>query len=167
MTRSGSIVYYLAAVVCGCLFMSLALLAVSEAPLRSAGGGYGDLFLLYFLSVVNGWFTALVFAFLLRRMTSLLRLRQGWLWILAGAAISPLVVWVLAESWPRIMRSIPLGWPGLMVALSSMFLGPVMALALPGNLGRAVLGAGMAGAATALVLYAIHRAFARPAETNS
>lgn len=160
MTRSGSIVYYMAAVVCGCLFMSVALVVVGDASLRNSAGGGRDLFLLYFLSVVNGWCAALVFAFLLRRTASLAGWLRGWQWALAGAVLSPVVVWTMATLWTHaLLGRIPLSWPRLLLAMNVIFLGPMMTLALPGSVARALLAASAAGAPTALVLLAIHRAF--------
>ncbi len=160
MTRSGSMVYYLAAVVCGCLFMSAALVVAGDASLRNPAGGGGELLLLYFLSMVNGWCAALVFAFLLRRTASLAGWLRGWQWALAGAVLSPVVVWVMATLWTHaLLGRIPLSWPRLLLAMNAIFLGPMTALTLPGSIARALLAAAAAGAPTALVLFAIHRSF--------
>ncbi|MBI3405421.1 MAG: hypothetical protein HY046_08190 [Acidobacteria bacterium] len=159
MTRSGSIVYYLAAVVCGCLFMSMAVAAVGEGSIQFSASGLRGFFLLYFLSIVYGWFTAVVFALVLRRMAGLAKFSRAWQWAAAGAVLAPAVVWALSALWTRVLIEVRWPAPAITAAMTTIFFGPVMAVALPRNIWTAAAGGGLTGAATALVLFSIHRAF--------
>lgn len=147
MTRRGSLAYYLAAWVCGCLFMSLGMWIAGEHA-QSFDGASGFLFL-YFLSLIFGAFTTLLFAFVLRRMTSVLRYQHLWQWLLLGAVLGGGLVRGLGWLRPVLERA---HQPAVRAAVS--LVGVVAALP-PSAFWVAI----PAGAATAFVLYQIHRAF--------
>jgi len=157
MTRRGSLTYYLAAVVVGCFFVSVAYALFGRFP-RWHGGpehvsSFREFFLLYFLSIPFGGFSALVFAFVLRRLAPLLRPRSSVAWVVAGAVLAPAVMWAfvgLAEAARAYGSSRAVGTaltPVIWVSLGPVFLSSVWWITIP------------AGMATASVLYAIHRAF--------
>ncbi len=152
MTRRGSLVYYLAAWVCGCLFMSLAVWLPHkwEGDHWTPGfrGASGFLFF-YFLALIFGAFTALTFAFLLRRILTALRWRRTWQWMLMGAGLAELLVW----SFFRLSRATPLRPPPLEFFLF-LLLGPFRGLReWPAWVNPLV------GAATAFVLCHINKSF--------
>ena len=78
MTRRGTLAYYLTAIVVGCFFLVLGVTAIGEGSLRFSTAGLRDFFLLYFLALVYGSFTMLLFAFLLRRMAHWLKWEPRW-----------------------------------------------------------------------------------------
>ena len=155
MTRRGSLAYYLFAVVVGCLFLAVAMLSMaSVSTLRWDSGR--DFIFVYFLAVAHGWMAALIFAFLLRRIACALAWRRSWQWMILGGslAILLLLAWVL----------LPTGWLGARIVLRSLL------WLLPS--GNTVTGFGftsspkvllpvlfLGGAATAFVLFRVHRAF--------
>ena len=102
MTRRGTLAYYLAAIVVGCFFMVLGVTAIGEGSLRFSTAGLRDVFLLYFLALVYGSFTMLLFAFLLRRAARWLKWERAAVWVLAGAAIAPALVWALFIVWDKL-----------------------------------------------------------------
>jgi len=152
MTRRGSLVYYLAAWVCGCLFMSLAVwLPGKWEPTHWTPGirGVSGFLAFYFLGLVFGAFTALLFAFLLRRLVAVLRCRRLWQWILVGAGLAGLLLWGLgAVSRPRGTIAPPAD------LLLIVLLGGFRAVRLPPTWLNILV-----GAATAFVLYFIQSAF--------
>ncbi len=152
MTRRGSLAYYLAAWACGCLFMSLGVwFRGGRAP--GFEGASGFLFF-YFLSLIFGAFAALLFAFVLRRMAVVLRCGRLWQWLLLGAALGGGLIRALGWLRPWLDR---IEQP---VARAILSLVSVVATLPPDSFWLAM----PAGAATALVLYHIHRAFARREE---
>jgi hypothetical protein len=152
MTRRGSLIYYLAAWICGCFFVSLSIWlrdlmgpAVGFFSLRSAFG----LLFFYFYGLAFGAVASLLGAFLLRRVAVHWRWKDGWRWAVAGAVLAPLVVAALGSIW----RSAAFHQYKLPKLVSFATYGPGV-----------VLEAGVwlaipSGAATAFVLYCIHRAF--------
>jgi hypothetical protein len=153
MTRQGSLAYYLAAWICGCSFMALGFWAnvhwLHGGPSAQAFLDTGFL-ALCFLALITGAVPALLFGWLLRRLTRLFRVEQFWLWIVAGAALAPALLKILGGV-GSLARNLP----------DSIF--PIRLFLLGGPM--AVLDAGIwvtlpVGAATAGVLFAVHRAFA-------
>jgi len=158
MTRRGSLAYYIAAVVVGCFFASAGFFLAGQLLRWHAGAaqtpGLREFFFLYFLSIPFGGFAALLFAFLLRRLASLLRTRHPVAWAGIGAALAPALIWAangLLEglrtyggSSPTVTRlMLPLIW----LCFGAEMLRPFWWVMIP------------VGIATALVLFAIHRAF--------
>lgn len=164
MTRRGSLTYYLAAVVVGCFFASAGFFLVGQLPRWHGGAvrasGLREFFFLYFFSIPFGGFAALLFAFLLRRLASLIRTRRLLAWACIGAALAPALIWAASGlleglrtyggSSPTVSRlMLPLIW----VSFGAELLRPFWWVMIP------------VGFATALVLFAIHRAFEPKGET--
>lgn len=156
MTRRGSLAYYLTAWVCGCFFMTVCFVgspAPSQFPQRIILG----LIYFYFLSLFFGAFTSLLFGFLLRRIAGGLEFSRAWQWILTGAILAPVLVSVLGSIY-------------LIHGRATEFLLPIQLYLLYAP--QLILSGGMrmlwrvipAGAATAWVLFRIHRAFAAETE---
>jgi hypothetical protein len=152
MTRSGSLAYYLAAWICGCFFLALAVWAHAAAAGRStiAGtSGASNLLTVYFFSLVFGFIDSIAGAFLLRRLAIAAHFRRAWQWGVAGAALAPLEVFLLAR-WGDAMKWGPGDTPNLW---TFFVLAPMIVER------EAVWLAAPAGALAALVLYSIHKAF--------
>ncbi len=159
MTRTGSIVYYLAAIVTGCLFMTAAIAASGVRTFGESAPTFKGLFLLYFLSLVYGWFTAVIFAIVLRLAAKIIRFRAGWHWAVAGFILTPAVIWALSAIWTRFLIGVHWPSPAVTAIVTTIFFGPMTAVFMTPSLAIGFLGAGFAGAATAWVLFSIHRAF--------
>ena len=153
MTRRGSLAYYLAAWICGCSFISLAVWlkdlfgpALDFFSMRSA---FGLLFFCFY-GLLLGAFASFLGAFLLRRVVGLAHWQSGWSWAAAGAVLAPVLIGALgavSRNAEMSQRTLPrLVWlatygPGVVLQAGWW-------LSIP------------AGAATAFVLFRIHRAFA-------
>ena len=157
MTRRGSLAYYLAAWVCGCLFMSLGAWLVAwvsanqnDLGMRSAAG----FLVLYFFGLIFGLFPSLLFAFLLRRIMTGLGAQHLWVWLLVGAALAyPLLA--------------GLGWIGRLPGRFARPEGFLWLLLFGGYRGwpnAVFLAAIPAAAATSAVLFSVHRAFSQKTE---
>jgi hypothetical protein len=157
MTRRGSIAYYLAAVVCGCFFLVLALAAVGERSLRISSPGLRDVFLLYFLSIAYGSVSLLLFAFLLRLLARRIRWISSLEWMFGGAILACLLAWSMNSLWIHWLG--PRNLPGPALLWRMVFGGPVGLVGLSKGPVSATLAMAVAGAATALVLARITFAF--------
>ncbi len=153
MTRSGSLIYYLAAWALGCFFMVLAvwcqnmLLASSQDLMREATEGFLTLIVYGYLF---GAPTALLFGLLLRRIMFALKCKTPMHWAVAGAILAPLVVVALGLCSRRAALVLPQNYESLLFPLVGA---------------ETVLRAGWwltipAGFATAYYLGRIQRAFA-------
>jgi hypothetical protein len=160
MTRHGSLAYYLAAWICGCFFLVLAVWAHATAtghgPLEGWNGAR-NLVEVYFFGLVFGFFDSIAAAFLLRRVAIAARFRRVWQWALAGAALAPLEIFALAR-WGDAMNwkpgDVPSAWVFFLLA-------PMIVER------EAVWLAAPAGALAAIVLYSIHKAFgAKPSDAT-
>ncbi len=131
MTRRGSLVYYLAAWVCGCFFASVALWILLPF------GGVRGFLSVYFFSLFWGFLPALLFALVLRLFMDLWKWKHSLAWLLPGGALAPLMllIYEVAER--------ALGWADRRDPIWV----PVYWSSVP------------VGAATAFVLSLIHRAF--------
>jgi hypothetical protein len=153
MTRRGSLAYYLAAWICGCFFMSAAVwlkdLGNQPVQLVTPTGVAGLLFFSFY-GLILGAIAAMTGAFLLRRLMALAHWEQGWQWALAGAILAPLLIGALGAWWRHATWPAQPGprWLSLLAYGPSIVLEAGLWLAIP------------PGAATAFVLYRIHRAFA-------
>lgn len=156
MTRRGTLAYYLAAWVIGCFVVSV-LLWFGEAL---AGQIHAASFLLttYFFSLIFGAVSMLIFAFLLRRWTRLIGSHAQWVWVLSGAVLGVLQVflWIYTQG---VLLSIHSGAIGAI--LFAAILNAADALS-----GRNLWQAPMDGAITAFVLCLVDRAFRRGNETT-
>lgn len=154
MTARGSLAYYLAAWVCGCFFMSVTIWFGNEVHLTESPAA--SLFLyIYFLSLMFGAISALLFGFFLRRGANLLCWSRTWQWLIGGAILAPILVALLgtAASSQALAASNWRAW--IFMPLS----GPYF---VSGRHRWMPLLAAPAGSATAWVLSRIHRAFAAP-----
>ncbi len=160
MTRNGSLAYYLAAWICGCFFMALGFW-VDIHWLRGAWsqGEFLDVGFLAicFFGLILGAVPSLLFAWMLRRLMRVFAIERFRFWIFTGAGLALLLIWLLGSVGhlardPRLLpySALPI-WPFLLV-------GPVSVLE------AGIWAAVPVGAATAGVLFAIHRAFAQNAE---
>jgi len=153
MTRRGSLIYYLSAWICGCFFMSFTIWIRMMWtgprvgwPTRQA---FGLLFICFY-GLVLGAFTALVFAFFVRRVAAGLKCKTPLHWAIFGAILSPAIIGLLGAMGRHLE---PESQPGVRL-LPLLLLGPGLVLeagwwlAIP------------AGAATAYLLGRIQRAFA-------
>ncbi len=142
MTRRGSLVFYLAAVVVGCFCLTVVFWLGGMVGVYSGVSGF---LRLYFLGLIFGSFYAVLFAWILRRLMTRFKCTSAWQWISVGAILPTVLIWVLGP-----LERIP--WVGASV-LGLFLAGPSVITqsggwqALP------------AGAATAYVLYLIQRAF--------
>ncbi len=160
MTRRGTFAYYLAAWVVGCFVVSL--IAALFSPQNAPAEGAARLLILYFLALLYGAADILVFAFLLRRAMRLLASHHLLLWTAAGAAMGGALVRLLLWAGDALVGASPLTAHGPVSVLLLAFWTAPNALRRVG-----VWQAPVAGAATALVLCLVDRAFnqpARPAE---
>ncbi|MGH9703738.1 MAG: hypothetical protein ACRD4K_10220 [Candidatus Acidiferrales bacterium] len=153
MTRRGSLIYYLAAWICGCTFMGICiwLKDLFGAPLMQAYSMRGaiGLLLFNFYALIFGAVAAFLGAFLLRLIARAAHWQLAWQWTLAGAILSPALIELLGV-WGRHLLSGPelhRRWPLLITYGPKIVLDAGIWLAIP------------VGAATAFVLYRIHRAF--------
>jgi hypothetical protein len=161
MTRNGSLAYYLAGWICGSFFMALAFwLNVHWSRTFSSQGTLHDVSFLgfCFFGLILGAVPSFLFGWLLRRLVKLFRTEQLWIWMVEGAGLAFLLVRMLGGLAPFVQnpRFLPYSalpiWPFLI-------LGP--AVIVEGGLWITV----PVGAATAGVLFAVHRAFAQKSES--
>ncbi|MGB6545733.1 MAG: hypothetical protein WBE97_08925 [Candidatus Acidiferrales bacterium] len=152
MTRSGSLAYYLAAWICGCFFLALAVwahaAAAGHATLHGSSGA-SNLLTVYFFSLIFGCVDSIIGGFVLRRVAIVAHFRNVWQWAAAGAVLAPLEVFALAR-WGDAMKWKPGDIPpvGMFFVLAPMIVErEAVWLAVP------------AGALAAMVLYSIHKAF--------
>ena len=153
MTRYGSIAYYLASWVCGSCFAGIFFWLVTSlrSPLDAS-----VFFAVIFFSLMYGAATSLLFGFLLRWLASLVRWSRDWHWVVGGAILAPALVGLL-----KLIVSHASYRGGWLVWLYFPLYGAELLAA--GNylgLSRAIV----PGAATAWVLFRIHRAFAAETE---
>lgn len=154
MTRRGTLAYYLAAWVIGCFVVSL-LQWVGEA----LGGEIQTASILlttYFFCLVFGAATILIFAFLLRTWMRLLGTHAQWAWIVSGAALGLLEIFLLIHAQGALL-SIRSGEFGEIVFASVLKAADVLG-------GRNLWQAPVDGAITAVVLCLVDRAFTGPNE---
>jgi len=148
MTRSGSIAYYLAAVVCGSFFFTLAHVLIG-----SDRGGDPDwaraILFSFFMGTIFMCIPQILAAFVLRRLAGPLHWTKAWHWAIGGAGVFLLVLVIL-------------GFGG--TAFDRVAAGTRIAPLGPFVFGQATMRSGIwqtlsAGALTALVLYSVQRAF--------
>jgi hypothetical protein len=156
MTRKGSIAYYLAAVVCGSFFFTLAHFILT----RANHGGIGELarnFLFaFFLETIFGCVLQLLAAFAVRRLASPLRWTEAWHWAIGGAGVFLLVLYALSLLGAGFNTvCVRYGWTR--IAPFGQYLFRQAADSLQGGIWEGLA----AGALTALVLFAVNRAFTR------
>lgn len=141
----------------GGFFLVLGVTAIGEGSLRFSTAGVRDFFLLYFLALVYGSFTMLLFAFLLRRAIGWLKWERANAWIVAGFVLAPSLVWALFFLWDKLLSKWALVGPQVMWWM--IFGGAIGVAEFAHSQLAATISAAAVGAATALVLHRIHRAF--------
>jgi hypothetical protein len=161
MTKRGSIAYYLAAVVCGCFFLVVALAGLGERSLRVSSPGFRDVFLLYFLSIAYGSVSLLLFAFLLRLLARRIRWISSVEWMVGGAILACALTWSMHLTWSHWLGQRDL--PGSTALWMIVFGGPVGLVGLSKGPVSATLAMAVMGAGTAFVLARISFAFDTPA----
>jgi len=160
MTRRGSFVYYLVAVVAGCFFLVVGIVAIGEGSFRWSQAGLRDFFLTYFLALAYGSFSLLLFAFLLRRIVGMLKWNQSWQWMAAGAVLAPSLVWLLYLVWSGLLASRVFAGPQV---IWWMIFGAAIGVAgFAASQLAATVCASAVGGATAFLLCRIQRAFEPP-----
>jgi hypothetical protein len=107
MTRHGTIAYYLAAWVIGCPVVALVFWLIESVQAGSASSS--ALLEICFFALMSGALDSLLFAFLLRRMMHALGTRNAAVWGLTGAALSFVLVFVLAWIFGRLPGSLQQG----------------------------------------------------------
>jgi len=148
MTRSGSLAYYLAAVVCGSFFFTLAHFLIGTD--RGSDPDWARAFLFsFFLGTIFMCIPQIFAGFVLRRLAGPLHWTKAWHWAIGGAGIFLMVLIVL-------------GYLG--GAFDRVAAGTRIAPLGPFVFGQASMRSGIwqtlsAGALTALVLFSVQRAF--------
>jgi hypothetical protein len=154
MTRRGSFVYYLVAVVCGSFFLAAAYQGHSVATAAAGPRWLRDFFFLYFVAIPLGLIPMVVSAWLLRRAMGGLGWRRGWQWLLAGTLLMTGVLLGLGYVGLAIERArFPAEYQRLKSGVMALLLAPTLFTFRPVWL--AMLGV----APTAWLLYLVHRAF--------
>jgi hypothetical protein len=161
MTRSGSLAFYLAAWICGCFFLALAVWAHAAAAGHAtphASSGASDLLTVYFFSLIFGCFDSILGAFVLRRIAIAAHFARLWQWAVAGALLAPLEIFLLARSGDAMK------WKPGDIPSAAMFV--VLAPMIVER--EATWLAAPAGALAATVLFSIHKAFGpKPDDANN
>lgn len=155
MTRRGSLIYYLAAWVFGCVPVSFTMWLNVFVISRRNGIIQSDqiaLLLAYsFYGLLLGAFPAFVCAFIVRRLMTGLNLMKVWQWSLGTMIVAPVVLVVLGVVGRKINNPmLPNLNPAALLTYGAEFLleGGMVWLALP------------TGAITGCVLFTVERAFA-------
>jgi hypothetical protein len=153
MTRTGSLAYYLAAIVCGSFFFTLAQFLIG----RENHGGPPDwakaFLFAFFLETIFGCVPQVLGALLLRRLAKPLRWTEAWHWAVGGAGLFVLVLITLGIIGAGFNRVANGPW---LETLGRFFFGRAMD-SLHGGIWQGLAAGGM----TALVLYSVQRAFSR------
>ena len=152
MTRRGSVVYYMTAVVFGSLFVSASsYLYLFISPEHKLEPLSSEFLRDYFAEIVMSFAPLILSAFLLRRVAAYNCWTQAWAWIAGGAATFVAIEWMLAESGKALAWQEFGGW--LTVLFSIFCYGPSFILRKPLWL------VPLPGLATAYVLFLVYRAF--------
>src|SRR5579863_316595 len=153
MTRRGSLAYYLAAWVCGCFFMSLAIWLGNRLR-PTAPPSVPLLLYIYFLSLMLGAVASLLFGFLLRSAADAMHWNRIWHWLLGGAILAPALIAILET----VASSQALEGSGWRFWISAALTGPYLSC---GRLEWMLVLTIPVGIATAWVLSRVHCAFAQ------
>ena len=159
MTRRGTLAYYLAAWVVGCFVLSVMAWAVAAPQEGVSLDPPARLLILYFLSLAYGAMDMLLFAFLLRAAMCVAKSHALWLWIVSGGVLGAALVRLLLWSGDSLVGTTTSSGRDLISLLLLAF------WTAPNALRRAGFWqAPVGGAATAIFLCLVDRAFNRPAE---
>jgi hypothetical protein len=153
MTRTGSLAYYMAAIVCGSFFFTLAQFLIG----RENHGGPPDwakaFLFAFFLETIFGLVPQVLGAFLLRRLAKPLRWTEAWHWAVGGAGLFVLVLITLGMIGTAFSR---LASGPQLEQIGRFFFGRAMD-SIHGGIWQGLI----AGGLTALVLFLVQRAFSR------
>lgn len=156
MTRTGSLAYYMAGIVCGSFFYTVVHFVMDSATRSASTNWPRDLLLAFFLGTIFGWFPQIVAAFLLRRLAAPLKWSEAWHWVIGGAGIflfAFLILGVTGAQLERYTNGTRFDW------LDQILFGQAMLAARAG-----VVQGLIAGALTSFVLYRVNRAFGKAAD---
>jgi hypothetical protein len=151
MTKRGSLAYYLAAVVCGSFFFTLAQFLIGRDS-TGASNWARDFLFAFFIETIFGCIPQLVAAFVLRRLASPLRWTQAWHWAIGGAGVYLFVFMVLGILGAAFDR-VAAGWS---FARFGLYLFGQATMSMRGGVWQVLA----AGGVTALVLFSVNNAFA-------
>jgi hypothetical protein len=155
MSRWGTVAYYLAAWLFGCLFIALA-----EQLMLPAIGASFDFFYLYYTALVSCVLSCLLFGFLLRLTCHRATRFAIPFWFVIGAVLHTLLVVLLGRIGAALGHAVPGG------GIRHFFF--LVSLKGPMDLSLTSLWIPLvAGAATAIVLCLFDRAFARAQPSSS
>ena len=153
MTRRGSVVYYMTAVVFGSLFLAASSFLYDRfVPQISPPVIAGAFLQSYFSVVVTSFVPLLTASFALRRLAVQFRWTRIWNWLAAGAVTFVAVQWTLARGGEALAPPGEFdGWRGILFGLFSygsirILESPIWLTALP-------------AVATSYMLFAVYRAF--------
>ena len=152
MTKKGSLAYYLAAVVCGSFFFTLAQFLIGRDGALASNWARDFLFA-FFIGTIFGCVPQLLAAFVLRQLAKPLRWTEAWHWAIGGAGVYLLVLivlGVLGAGFDKLAK----GWR---FESYGLYLFGQATMSVNGGYWQALA----AGALTSLVLFAVHRAFSR------
>lgn len=107
MTRHGTLAYYLAAWVIGCPVVALVFWLIESVHAGPASSS--ALLEICFFALMSGALDSVLFAFLLRRVMHGLGTRNAAVWGLAGAALSFMLVFLLAWVFEKLSGSLQQG----------------------------------------------------------
>ncbi|HLW98807.1 MAG TPA: hypothetical protein VKR82_09190 [Candidatus Acidoferrales bacterium] len=156
MTKRGSLAYYLAAVVCGSFFFTLAQFLIGRDNAGTSNWA-SDFLFAFFIETIFGCIPQLIAAFVLRRLASPLRWTQAWHWAIGGAGVYLLVFMVLEIAGAAFDRVAG----GRSFSRFGLYLFGQPTRSIGGGIWQVLV----AGALTSLVLYSVNNAFTRE-ETN-
>jgi hypothetical protein len=152
MTKRGSLAYYMAAIVCGSFFFTLAQFLIGRES-GSSSNWARDFLFAFFIGTIFGCIPQVLAAFVLRRLAGPLRWTNAWHWAVGGAGVYLLVLFVLGLLGAGFER-VEGGWR---FASLGLYLFGQATMSIHGGIWQALAG----GALTSLVLFSVHRAFGR------
>lgn len=154
MTRSGSIAYYLAAVVCGSFFLAASYYGFFLWTGASSRNWGRDFLFIYVITIPLALLPQLLSAWLLRRLALRVAPRSLPVWLAAGTVIWLAVLWSVGQLGAAVQAiRAPAALPDAKVAVMFLLVGPMYASQQPLWIPMP------AAAATAGVLFLVHRAF--------
>ena len=154
MTRRGSIAYYFAGIVCGSFFLAASYYGFLLSTGASSRQWGRDFLYIYFITIPLALLPQLFSAWLLRRIAARLAPRSLPVWLVCGALAWLAVFWSVGQLGVAVNQLRPQGaWTNLKVAVMFVLVGPMFAVQQPLWIPLP------AAAATAWVLFLVHRAF--------
>lgn len=153
MTRRGSIAYYLAAVVCGSFFLAVSYYGYFLWMGASSQHWARDFLFIYAVTIPLALLPQMLAAWTLRRLARGLP-RRVWIWLSAGTVIWIALLWFVGQIGTAVHAAkVSPEWSNIKVAVMLVLVGPMYVAQQPLWIPLP------AAAATAWVLYRVHRAF--------